>query len=141
MRDVSKTTRKHALAGSRPGDMLWEMSLHPHQRITYFARTNFRNLRRPVGITVAARRHHVYVIGMTGTGKSTLLDTMARQDMEAGAGLALFDPHGDLVERVVAAVPESRLSNLMYFNVPDTTRPLAFNPLEHVHPSRRSLAA
>lgn len=121
--------------------MLWGMSAHPDQRITFFARTNFRNQRRPVGITVAARRHHIYVIGMTGTGKSTLLETMARQDMEAGAGLALFDPHGDLVERVVEAVPGSRSADLIYFNVPDTANPLGFNPLERVAPSRRGLAA
>lgn len=117
------------------------MSAHPDQRITVIARTNFRNQRRPVGITVAARRHHVYAIGMTGTGKSTLLETMARQDIEAGAGFALFDPHGDLVERVVAAVPDRRRRDLIYFNVPDAANPLGFNPLERVHPSRRGLAA
>lgn len=83
----------------------------------------------------------MYVIGKTGTGKSTLVETMIRQDMERGLGLVLLDPHGDLVERVVAAVPQHRKSDLIYFNVPDAGQPLFFNPLEQVPPAARPLAA
>src|SRR5688572_30359269 len=109
--------------------------------VTLLGRTNFRNKRRPFGIRQADRRHHVYFVGKTGTGKSTLLETMARQDVLGGQGLALLDPHGDLVERVLAAVPESRREDLVYFNVPDIQQPFAFNPLERVSPAKRSLAA
>ena len=66
---------------------------------------------------------------------------MIRQDIAAGHGLAVFDPHGDLVERVLSTVPEMRKPDLIYFNVPDTTRPLGFNPLERVAPAKRALAA
>jgi len=111
------------------------------QEITFFARTNFRGRRRLVGIRQADRRHHMYIIGKTGTGKSTLLETLILQDIEAGRGVALLDPHGDLVERIVLRVPVRRRSELIYFNVPDTSRPLGFNPLEAVPPARRSLAA
>ena len=65
-------------------------------RITYFAQTNFRNEEKPFGIKTPDRRAHMYVIGKTGTGKSTLLETLIRQDLENGEGLALLDPHGDL---------------------------------------------
>ncbi len=83
----------------------------------------------------------MYIIGKTGTGKSTLLETLIRQDIEAGRGLALLDPHGDLIERVLARVPEKRKDDLIYFNVPDRAHPLGFNPLERVPADKRVLAA
>ncbi len=109
--------------------------------ITILGRTNFRNQRKVFGIRQADRRAHQYIIGKTGTGKSTLLETMIRQDIAAGRGLAVFDPHGDLVERVVACAQEKRRDDLIYFNVPDASRPLGFNPLESVPPEKRALAA
>ena len=109
--------------------------------ITLIGRTNFRNQHKAFGIRQADRRAHLYVIGKTGTGKSTLLETMIRQDIEAGRGLALFDPHGDLVERVVAFVREKRKDDLVYFNVPDPSGPLGFNPLESVPLAKRAVAA
>jgi len=83
----------------------------------------------------------MYVIGKTGTGKSSLLEGMIRQDLLAGHGLALFDPHGDLAERLNDWMPESRKQDLIYLNVPDPDQPFGFNPLEGVSPLRRSLAA
>ena len=67
------------------------MSNAHDDRITYFARTNFRHIRKPFGIRRADRRSHMYVIGKTGTGKSTLLETMIRQDLRNGEGLALLE--------------------------------------------------
>ncbi len=109
--------------------------------IAIFAETNFRGQSRPFGIKLADRRAHMYIIGKTGVGKSTLLQTLIKHDLDAGHGLALLDPHGDLVERVLADVPEHRKPDLIYFNVPDTAHPFAFNPLQHVPVSRRPLAA
>lgn len=109
--------------------------------LTFFARTNFRNQHKIFGIKQADRRAHMYVIGKTGTGKSTLLETLPRQNLAAGEGLALLDPHGDLVERVVATLPEHRKADVLYFNVPDQERLLGFNPLEHIPPEKRSFAA
>lgn len=99
-------------------------------RITVLAETNFRNDRRRFGIKRADRRAHMYAIGKTGTGKSTLIANLARQDASNGEGFALLDPHGDLVEQVLRSVPEDRQRDLIYFNVPDFARPLCFNPLE-----------
>jgi hypothetical protein len=115
---------------------------HPSDdRVTYLARVNFRNDRRLFGIKRRDRRSHLYLIGKTGVGKSTLMANMIRQDIENGEGLALLDPHGDLVERVLAGVPPERQADLIHFNVPDQAHPLGFNPLEPVAPEQRALAA
>src|SRR5713226_2474324 len=98
-------------------------------RITALAETNFRNQRRRFGIKRADRRAHMYIIGKTGTGKSTLIANLARQDLAHGEGFALLDPHGDLVEQVLKFVPEERQRDLIHFNVPDTAHLPAFNPL------------
>src|SRR6266568_7962177 len=117
------------------------MSGDLENRITYFAKTNFRNEAKPFGIKRADRRAHVHTLGKSGVGKSTLLEILIRQDIENGEGLALLDPHGDLVEKVLSAVPEKRKGDLIYFNVPDRVNALGFNPLESVAPEKRSLAA
>src|SRR5205085_3894532 len=117
------------------------MSQDIDNSITFIGRTNFRNEQRLFGIRRADRRAHMYIIGKTGTGKSTLLETLIRQDIRAGAGVLLIDPHGDLVERVLTQIPERRKGDLIYFNVPDSEAPLGFNPLEHVPPASRPLAA
>src|SRR5712692_3589104 len=110
-------------------------------QITVLAETNFRNQHRRFGIKRADRRAHTYLIGKTGTGKSTLIANLARQDALHGEGFALLDPHGDLVEQVLKLVPEERQHDLLYFNVPDTTHPLAFNPLEAPQAGFRPLVA
>src|SRR5438093_9781177 len=92
-------------------------------RATFFARTDFRDHRKLFGIKQADRRAHMYLIGKTGSGKSTLLENLARQDICAGYGFALLDPHGDLVERLVEAMPEERKPDCVYFNVPDVAHP------------------
>ena len=93
------------------------MDLNPG-RVTYFARTNARNDRRVFGIKQSDRLSHMYVIGKTGTGKSTLLERLILSDIEAGEGLVLVDPHGDLVERIVARVPEHRKDDVVFLDVP-----------------------
>lgn len=110
-------------------------------RISYFARVKFRSDQRLFGIKQADRLSHFYVIGKTGTGKTTLLETLIGQDIEAGRGTMLVDPHGDLVERVVQAVPLHRRDDLLYLNAADRAQPFGYNPLKHVHPDRIPLAA
>src|SRR5437667_12228354 len=110
-------------------------------RITALAVTNFRNDRRRFGIKRADRRAHMYIIGKTGTGKSTLIANLARQDLVHREGFALLDPHGDRVEQVLRAVPPERQADMVYFNVQDTAHPLAFNPLESGQPALKPLVA
>lgn len=92
--------------------MLSSVSHTSESRIS-FARTNARQAFRPVTIKQADRFSHMYVIGKTGVGKTTLLETLIRQDIAAGHGCALINPHGDFVERVAAAVPPTRRSDLV----------------------------
>lgn len=93
------------------------------------------------GLSPEARRLHTYVVGKTGTGKSSLLATLIRQHLEAGRGVGLIDPHGDLAEQVLAAVPARRQGELLYFNAADTDYPVGFNPLAASAPERRPLVA
>jgi len=76
------------------------------------------------------RRRHLYAIGQTGTGKSTLMLNMIRQDIEAGKGVAFIDPHGDIVDTVLSFIPPERVEDVIYFNPADTERPVALNMLE-----------
>src|SRR4030095_15740275 len=104
--------------------------------ISYFARTTFRNEAKIFGIKKADRTAHMYVIGKTGTGKSTLMETLIRQDLENGEGLALLAPHVDLIEKVLVAVPQKRKSDLIYFDVLSGSHAFGFNPLESVTPEK-----
>ena len=112
-----------------------------NNEVVLFAETNFRSQQTRFGIKQADRRSHMYIIGKTGTGKSTLLETLIRKDIAANQGLALLDPHGDLVERVLAQLPDHRKEDVIYFNVADDSEPLGLNPLERVAPRKRPLAA
>jgi hypothetical protein len=115
--------------------------LQSEEDLTWLCRESWRDRKRLIGIMRKDRRFHAYVLGKTGVGKSTFLEGLIRQDMVRGEGLALVDPHGDLAEDVVRAVPESRRADLIYLNAPDIANPLGFNPLERIPPARRSLAA
>jgi hypothetical protein len=81
----------------------------------------------------------MYIIGKTGTGKSTLIENMVISDIKAGYGLALIDPHGDLAEDVLNYVPKRRIDDVIYFNPADTEYPIAFNPLAKVNPEYHHL--
>ncbi len=85
-----------------------------------------------VGLTPAQRLRHTYVIGASGTGKTTLLRNMLMQDIAAGEGVALLDPHGDLVDSILAQIPDSRLEDVVLFDASDEAYPIGFNIL-HAH--------
>src|SRR5216684_2995428 len=110
-------------------------------QVTHFARADHRDRNRLFGIGNEDRFSHIYIIGKTGTGKSTLLETMALQDLERGSGIALIDPHGDLVERVAARIPDHRAADVIYLNASDPSQPYGYNPLRHVRVDRIALAA
>jgi type IV secretory pathway TraG/TraD family ATPase VirD4 len=113
----------------------------PDNTVTYLGRIDFRSDRRRFGIKHEDRFSHVYLIGKTGTGKSTLMESMALQDLERGNGFALIDPHGDLVERIAARVPLSRRADVIYLDAADPSQPYGYNPLRHVREDRIALAA
>src|ERR1700751_3296892 len=111
------------------------------KRNIQFARVDYRRDHRTFGIKNEDRFSHVYIIGKTGTGKSTLIETMALQDLELGNGFALVDPLGELVERIASHIPASRQADTMYFNPSDSRQPYGHNPLRQVRPEFISLAA
>lgn len=112
-----------------------------HDEITIFAETTFRNQFRKFGIKPDDRRRHMYLVGKTGMGKSTLLENMVVEDIMAGRGVALVDPHGDLAEKVMEYIPSNRVNDVIYFNPADIEYPIAFNVVEQVEPHLRHLVA
>ena len=109
--------------------------------VTPLAITNYRDIRKRFGIKEKNRRGHIYVIGKTGTGKSTLMENMAISDARDGNGLALIDPHGDLAEEVLGFVPKRRIKDVIYFNPADLGHPIPLNPLENAHRDYHHLIA
>ncbi len=110
-------------------------------RITYFAETDYRNSRQKFGIKAKDRTRHVYVIGKTGMGKSTVLENMAIQDIQNGEGLAFLDPHGGTAEKLLEYVPEDRIKDVIYFAPFDIEYPISFNVMEDVGADKRHLVA
>lgn len=98
--------------------------------INFFAKTMFKNRDTIFGIKDNDRRRHIWNIGKTGTGKSTLIANMAIDDLKKGRGLAVIDPHGDLCEILLDYVPKSRINDVIYFNPADKDYPIVINPLE-----------
>src|SRR3990167_8402937 len=108
-------------------------------KVTYFAETDARHERKPFGIKADDRSKHIYVIGKTGMGKSTLLENMAIQDIQNGNGLAFIDPHGGTAEKLLEYVPEERIKDVLYFAPFDLDYPVSFNIMEDIGVEKRHL--
>jgi len=102
------------------------------KNLAIFGETNFQNERTKFGIKNDDRRRHLYIIGKSGTGKSKLLELLIKSDLEAGRGVIVLDPHGDLAKEVLNMVPEKRITEVVYFNPADIDHPIGFNPMEGV---------
>ncbi len=112
-----------------------------NSEITYFGKTNFRNRETPFGIKTDDRRRHMYLIGKTGMGKTTMMENMVIQDIRNGHGLCFIDPHGDSVEKILNYIPNNRINDVIYFNPSDLEFPTAFNILEAVDSKYKHLVA
>ncbi len=95
----------------------------------------------PIVLTEAERKRHVFLLGKSGSGKSTVLFNLVMADIFAGRGVAVIDPHGDLAEAIIDAMPRSRVHDVCYLDVSDTEHPVGFNPLAGVPARRHALAA
>ncbi|MEA2020402.1 MAG: type IV secretion system DNA-binding domain-containing protein [Patescibacteria group bacterium] len=109
--------------------------------VTYLGLTTFRDRMVRFGIKREDRPRHIYSIGKTGVGKTTLFENMAIQDMRAGEGVAFIDPHGESIDRLLDFVPEERIDDVVLFNPADKEFPLGFNMLELQDPDQKSLIA
>lgn len=111
------------------------------QKICLFAQTNYRNQMRRFGIKVDDRRRHMYVIGKTGMGKTTMLENMVLHDIYNGHGLGIVDPHGDFAEKIVDYIPSHRINDVVYINPSDVEYPIGFNILEVENEEQKHLVA
>lgn len=97
----------------------------------------FRGVKKAVRLSVADRRLHIYVVGQTGTGKSTFLENLALQDMLSGGGFAFVDPHGDTADRLLSMIPKERTEDVIYFSPADMEYPLGLNLFEFQNPDQK----
>jgi len=109
--------------------------------ITIFGATNYRNQLRPFGIKRDDRRRHMYIIGKTGMGKTTLLENLIISDIINGEGCCYIDPHGDTAEKILDFIPSNRINDVVYLNPADTSFPIAFNIMEAVEETHKHLIA
>ena len=115
---------------------------HDHlNEITLFGETNYRNERRRFGIKTDDRRRHMYVIGKTGMGKTTLMENLIVQDIQNGHGCCYIDPHGDTAETLLDFIPSNRINDVVYFNPSDIEYPVGFNILETESDEQKPLIA
>ena len=91
---------------------------------------NYRGHETKICLDMEDRLRHLYIIGQTGTGKTGLMKSMIMQDIKNGQGLAVIDPHGDLIEDILPLIPPQRSEEVILFDPSDTTRPMGFNMLE-----------
>lgn len=96
----------------------------------YFANNTYGGTTTRIGLTADERRRHVYILGATGTGKSTMLLSMIEQDIKNNKGLSVIDPHGDLIDQIISVIPKERISDVVYFNPDDIGYPMGINLLE-----------
>ena len=96
----------------------------------YFANNTYGGTVTKIGLTADERRRHVYILGATGTGKSTMLLSMIEQDIKNNKGLSIIDPHGDLIDQIISVIPKERIQDVVYFNPDDIGYPMGINLLE-----------
>ena len=121
-----------------PRELPLSENLAPEE-LTILGKTNFRGIHRDFGIETLDRRRHLYIIGKTGMGKSTLLENMIFSDIQGNRGIAVVDPHGDLADNMLDFVPSHRTNQVVIFDPSDRDHPVAFNMLENIDPSQNSI--
>lgn len=113
----------------------------PVEKVTYLGKVDYRNKQIMFGIKEKDRTKHMYIIGKSGMGKSTLLENLAIQDINSGEGICVIDPHGSMAEKLLDHIPESRIKDVVYFAPFDGEYPIGLNMLEKVSPEKRFLVA
>lgn len=134
--NISVQTPTISWTGAKKGEPPLNL---PISGATLIGQTLYRDSTTRFGIKRTDRRKHMYIVGKTGTGKSTILKNMIIQDMRAGEGVAVLDPHGQLIDELLEFVPENRIDDVVMFNPADADNPVSLNMLEMVDPKQRTL--
>lgn len=100
--------------------------------VSFFGQTNYHNNFDTFGIKRVDRRRHLYVVGKSGSGKSKMLELLIKEDIDAGKGVGVLDPHGDLVDNILEFIPKERINDVIVFDPSDLEFPISFNPMENV---------
>jgi hypothetical protein len=127
----TKTTKTENISKVHSKELPAPLSLK--QRAThdiYFAKNTYGGTDTMIGMTEDERRRHMYILGATGTGKSTMLLSMIKQDIDNNKGLCVVDPHGDLTDQIISVIPNNRINDVVYFNPDDISYPMGINLLE-----------
>ncbi|MBU6389390.1 type IV secretory system conjugative DNA transfer family protein [Patescibacteria group bacterium] len=131
-------------AGSKKGEAPFQLPLKSEvnpKELTVLGKTDFRNHQEEFGIKLNDRMRHVYIIGKSGTGKSTLLENMIIDDITEGRGVILVDPHGELADKVIHSIPSNRIQDTVVLDPSDREWPVAFNLLEKVNDDFKGMVA
>lgn len=142
--NISVATPSIAWVGSKKGEPPLNLPIEksiPSDQLTLFAETNFRNVSSRFGIKASDRRLHLYAIGKTGTGKSTMLENMIIDDIREGRGVGVVDPHGDLIGHILDFIPEERVKDVVWLAPWDRDFPIGFNVMEAVDPDLKNIVA
>lgn len=127
----TSTTKTEDLRKTHSKELPAPVSLKSAQNLDIvFARNTYGGSTTNIGLSLDERRRHVYILGATGTGKSTMLLSMINQDIQNDKGLCVIDPHGDLIEQILSVIPEERIKDVVYFNPDDIGYPMGINLLE-----------
>jgi len=131
-------------SGSKKGEPPANLPLRqntPDDILTVIGATNFRSTFHEFGIKGDDRRRHIYIVGKSGTGKSTLIENMAIDDVVRGKGVIVVDPHGELADKVLSCVPDNRINDVIVFDPADRSYPIGFNLLEMVEDDFKGMVA
>jgi len=109
--------------------------------LTIIGKTDFRNKYSEFGVKLDDRKRHIYVIGKSGTGKSTLLENMVIDDINLGRGVIVVDPHGEFADKIIDSIPERRIQDVVVLDPADREWPIAFNLLEYVGEDFKGMVA
>jgi hypothetical protein len=127
----TRTTRTEDIQKLHSKELPAPVSLKKAQNLdVIFAKNTYGGTSTDIGLTEDERRRHMYILGATGTGKSTLLLTMINQDLNNGKGICVIDPHGELIENILPLIPDERIKDVIYFNPDDISFPVGLNLLE-----------